>query len=178
MSTIYHFIKFIFNTLSQGYRPKPPYTPPSPDNVLNDLFKLHNEQRTQRGFSELIIDNRLSIAAAKHASWMCDHKTMSHSGLNGTNHADRIKTEGYKSSYSGENVAFGYTSAKAVFDGWMNSRGHRTNILSARYMHVGFGMKGNYWCTVFATPGSFSVADGLPYEPAYESGPLANTNQP
>lgn len=52
----------------------------------------------------------------------------------------------------GENIAYGYTSSSSVFQGWLNSSGHRANIENPNYTHVGFGLTGKYWTVVFATP--------------------------
>ncbi len=157
--------------------PSPDKTPapipqPIPTEFIKELLKAHNEQRVKRGLSELTIDTRLCQAALKHADWMSKNKTMSHKGSNGSNHSDRIKTEGYIASYSGENIAYGYKTVASVMTGWMWSRGHRANILSARYMHVGFGLSDSYWCAVFATPNTFSMSDNYMTDQINESGPL------
>lgn len=169
MNLIISIIKFIFE-LFQDNRSSPP-TPINPID-LDHLFKLHNEVRTIRGLSPLVFDIRLSNAANKHASWMKTNNKMSHTGAQGSNHAARIRLENYKASFSGENVAYGYRDTEAVFKGWMNSSGHRSNILSPRYMHIGLGVADGYWCVVFATPGSFAAADSAPFDYIYEPDPI------
>ena len=51
----------------------------------------------------------------------------------------------------GENIARGYRSVEAVMNGWMNSTGHRSNILRAQYQDCGFAKVGDYWCAVFGS---------------------------
>jgi uncharacterized protein YkwD len=174
MNSIISFFKFILSI----FRNDKPYTPTVPEITtdLDDLFQLHNKARLQRGLSELVFDIRLSNAAAKHATWMNNQRKMSHTGVGGSNHAERIKWEGYKASFSGENVAWGYKDCQSVFNGWLNSSGHRANILSSKYMHVGLGISGVYWCVVFATPGSFAVAEVAPFDAVYEPEPLSCPN--
>ena len=70
---------------------------------------------------------------------------------NGKGPGDRIITEGYKWSAYGENIASGYATPQAVFQGWLNSSGHRANIENKHYKDVGFGIAGKYWTTDFAT---------------------------
>jgi uncharacterized protein YkwD len=96
---------------------------------------------------------------------------MSHTGKNGKNHADRISDEGYPSNGSGENIAMGYPNPKQVMIGWMDSPGHRANILGRTWKEVGLSYtkdaKGYmWWCAVFASPrGQTSIQDYLIMEP-------------
>jgi len=83
----------------------------------------------------------------------------SHTGSSGASPGDRIGDEGYRWSIFAENVAGGYGSPQDVIAGWMDSLGHRTNILSPRFVDVGVGYAfgslseyGNYWTVVFAAP--------------------------
>lgn len=144
------------------FRPRPTPTPPpnpSPvdppsDDILSSLLKLHNDVR---GSNSLVLNDKLVAAAQKHARWMATNNRMSHTGSGGSDFSDRIKSEGYRMRTGGENVAAGYTTEKSVFNGWMNSTGHRRNILNTSFREVGFGLgtssRGTkYWCTVFASP--------------------------
>lgn len=57
---------------------------------------------------------------------------------------------GYSYSAGGENIAWGYRTAEEVVDGWMNSAGHRANILSSNFNRLGVGKSGTYWVQMFA----------------------------
>jgi uncharacterized protein YkwD len=104
---------------------------------------------------------QLMAAAQGHAEWMAKTKKMSHTGEGGSSFWDRIEAEGYIILSGGENVAFGYPTPESVFDGWMNSKGHRRNIKNENWLQVGYGMAMNnsrpYWCTVFAIPSTRRV---------------------
>ena len=133
--------------------PEPEPEPKSdPYNISSLLLSAHNNERIKNNLQPLIIDNKLIIAAEKHAKWMSENKSISHTGINGSNNSDRIKAEGYLSRYSGENIAYGYDSIQSTMQGWMKSSGHRSNILSKNYTKCGFAKSGKYWCAVFASP--------------------------
>ena len=113
------------------------------------LLRLHNKERRNRGRRKLRINSNLNRAAVKYAREMKQNERLSHVGVGGSTVADRVTAEGYRFSTVGENIAFGYTSPRAVHNAWMRSAGHRRNILRGVYRDVGFGKSGLYWCTVF-----------------------------
>ena len=140
--------------------PKPTPTPaptPAPTNITQVLLTAHNAERAKIGAPPLVLNAKLSTAAQKHANWMAANNKMSHTGAGGSSFADRIRDEGYTFATGGENIAAGYPTADAVVNGWMNSPGHRANILNPNYKEVGFGVNGRFWCTVFASPLSRSA---------------------
>ena len=69
--------------------------------------------------------------------------TFSHTRPNGTKYKTAIAEAGVVSNYTGENVASGYTSAKQVVSGWLNSEGHRANILNEKFTKLGVGFVAN-----------------------------------
>jgi uncharacterized protein YkwD len=110
------------------------------------ILNLHNQERTSHSVSALILDPSLAKSAQAHAEWMAKNHNMQHQSLG------KIM-QGWRTA--GENIAMGQQSEKEVVKSWMNSSGHRANILNRNYTHVGFGIaqsaNGNlYWCTVFA----------------------------
>jgi len=139
-------------------KPEPEVKPYIPGAVLTDeLSKLHlqhTKERAARDTMPLVNDSRLNIAAYKHAKWMADKNIMSHVGVNGSHSWTRISQSGFKSTWSGENIAAGQMSSDSVFRAWMNSPGHRANIYNRGYTHIGLGVarRGNkpFWCVVFA----------------------------
>ena len=152
---------------------EPTPTPNIPKLFIQELLGLHNNTRR----SKLILNDKLNIAAQKHAEWMAKNNNMSHIGEGRSSFWVRIKQAGYNPQAGGENVAMGYPTAAAVFKGWMNSKGHHANIVSGSYKEVGFGMstsKNNskYWCANFGSSISPSNTDELLEESL--SGPLFN----
>lgn len=141
----------------------PPNTKPTPPTEYTDLeLKLvaaHNQVRIQHDVRSLNAHIQLMRAARKHAQWMSDNHTMSHTGAGGSNAGDRVRAEQYRWSTCGENIAAGYPSIDAVMVGWMQSAGHKKNILNKDYQEIGVGVVGRYWCVVFATSRSGTLAD-------------------
>ena len=152
--------------------PIPPWTPPptpEPNETMIALLEEHNSFRRNNGLQPLTMVEQLNRAAQRHADWMAVNRNMSHSekpgtqGFDATDFSQRIKREGYLLSSGGENIAAGQRAVPEVMDDWMNSPGHRANILNAGFWNVGFGVAKDtfghiYWCVVFATPLSRSRA--------------------
>lgn len=113
--------------------------------TIQTLLRLHNEQRELKGRAGFTLDPHLNEYAQKHAEWMARHNNLQHSNIN--------KLMG-KYSTAGENIAWNQGSEKEVVNAWMNSAGHRANIMNRSFTNVGFGVaydeKGEpYWCTCF-----------------------------
>lgn len=138
-----------------------PHPTPEPNNDVERLLFLHNQQRDV----PLVLNDKLCVAAQKHSEWMYANKKMTHDE-NGVPFTARLKAAGYSYSRAAENIASGYKTPESVVNGWMNSPGHRRNILG-NYKEVGFGRAGNYWTTNFATPGfgeELSLPEGIAEE--------------
>jgi uncharacterized protein YkwD len=121
---------------------------PSPaDRVLT----LVNAEREKAGCSPLAENAKLTKAAQDHSQDMADHQNMSHTGSDGSSMSDRLARVGYVFRTAGENVAYGYSSPESVMDGWMNSPGHKANILNCAFEEIGIGLAqpGNYWTQDF-----------------------------
>lgn len=120
---------------------------------------ITSNERVSRGLSPLTCDRGLRRAARKHAQDMCDRNYFSHttrgSGLTPT---DRINREMVSWTRNGENIAHGgiYASPMQVHTGWMNSSGHRANILNPDFGRLGVGyatcapLRDPYWVQNFA----------------------------
>ncbi|MFJ1538714.1 CAP domain-containing protein [Micromonospora chalcea] len=122
---------------------------------LQKVVTLVNEERAKAGCKALTVNAKLNLAAQRHSQDQADHKKMDHTGSNGSQPWDRVKAAGYSYSMVGENVAWNYQTPAAVMEGWMNSEGHRKNILNCSYTQIGVGVarsNGPYWTQVFATP--------------------------
>lgn len=133
--------------------PKPPQAPTISQQVLAAL----NAERAKYGVAPVVLDARLNAAADGHSRDQAARSTMSHTGADGSNAGQRITGAGFAWRAWGENVAFGYTSATAVMQGWMNSPGHRANNLNGAFTHIGVGLAYSsndtpYWTLVLAAP--------------------------
>ncbi|MFC7275337.1 CAP domain-containing protein [Paractinoplanes rhizophilus] len=107
----------------------------------NEVVRLTNAQRTAKGCPALRIDERLRTAARAHSTDMVTRGFFSHTGSNGSTFVAREAAAGYPSrSANAENIAWGYRTPKDVVTGWMNSPGHRANILNCGSVAVGVGL--------------------------------------
>jgi hypothetical protein len=123
--------------------------------TLDDaVYARVNQIRQSFGLSLLARNAQLERAAQLHAEDMARNRFMGHFGSNGSSPASRIRAAGYVPTWWAENVAYGYRSADAVMNAWMNSPGHRANLLSGRVREIGIGVAVSstgqlYWCQDF-----------------------------
>ncbi|TCC45928.1 CAP domain-containing protein [Kribbella capetownensis] len=103
------------------------------------VLSLTNNERAKAGCGPLRMNSALTKAAEAHASDMVDKHYFAHDSLDGRSPFDRMKAAGYSGGAMAENIAVGYSSASAVVEGWMNSPGHRQNILNCTYKWLGVG---------------------------------------
>lgn len=115
------------------------------------LLILVNRSRADEGLSSLILNDALTKAALAHSIDMEKNKYFEHVGLNGSRFWERAEDKGYTGSAIGENIARGQNSVEAVHNSWMNSDGHRKNILKENSTEMGLGRSGAYWTQVFGT---------------------------
>ena len=110
----------------------------------NQVIVLINQERTDRGLSALVQNSSLTLAARRHSEDMACNDNWSHTGSDGSTLATRILAAGYTYSWAAENIATSssqYFSAQSVVNMWMNSTGHRANILSENAVHIGVGFR-------------------------------------
>lgn len=136
----------------------PVETPDKPDEqdgtfsaYAQQVLDLVNEQRAANGLSALTLSSSLSTVAQAKAQDMKDNRYFNHTSPTYGSPFDMMKAFGITYRAAGENIAMGYATPKAVVTGWMNSTGHRANILNANYSQMGIGYveSGNYWCQMF-----------------------------
>ena len=106
----------------------------------------------------LTLDAQLNAASDKYAVDLATYNYFSHTGRDGSQPWDRMTREGYLWRAAGENIAAGYSTARAVVDGWLKSPGHCSNIMSPNFKNVGVGYGYSasgtykyYWVTDFGT---------------------------
>ncbi|MFG3705115.1 CAP domain-containing protein [Micromonospora sp. NPDC047670] len=120
-----------------------------------EVVNLVNAERAKAGCGALGVDDKLMTAAQRHSQDQADHQDMSHTGSDGSDAGDRLDRVGYAWRTYGENVAWNQKTPAAVMDAWMNSPGHRANILNCAFTEIGVGVassNGPYWTQVFAAP--------------------------
>ena len=123
--------------------PAPPVaTTPAPTSIAAEVQRivdLTNAQRVQAGLAALAVDPQLMAMANVQSTNMARLDVMSHDlpGTNAPTLADRAALVGYNFSTLGENIAYNYANADAVVAGWMNSPGHRANILNPSFTQIG-----------------------------------------
>jgi uncharacterized protein YkwD len=118
-----------------------------------------NANRAAVGAPPLVRCGALDGAAQAHSQDQATTNTMTHTGSDGSTIGVRANRAGYIGwTALGENVAAGYTSVDAVMSGWMNSPGHKANLLNPAFRHVGVGRADSaggrpYWTQDFGTSG-------------------------
>lgn len=116
---------------------------------IEELCELVNGERAKAGIKPLKLYVALSGVAQDHAADMATNGYFSHTGLDGRSPFQRMKDAGITYTYAGENIARGYKTPADAMNGWMNSSGHRANILNSKYGRVGLGFYQNYWVQDF-----------------------------
>ncbi|MEP1536850.1 MAG: CAP domain-containing protein [Paracoccaceae bacterium] len=117
------------------------------------VLSVVNAERSERGLAALTWDDDLEQAAARHARDLHRTGRFSHEGSDGSNVLDRVTQSGFRACFAAENIAKGQRSLTSVMDSWMQSKGHRRNILSRRAKSVAVVLgKDNIWVMVLAAP--------------------------
>jgi uncharacterized YkwD family protein len=115
------------------------------------VVDLTNQERAKQGLPALKVDLALSKVAREKSSDMQKNNYFSHTSPTYGSPFDMMKKFGITYKSAGENIAKGQRTPQEVVNAWMNSEGHRKNILSANYTHIGVGhvADGNYWTQQF-----------------------------
>lgn len=116
-----------------------------------EVVRLVNVERAKQGLAPLKQDWQLSRVARYKSQDMRDLGYFSHTSPTYGSPFDMMRSFDISYRTAGENIAKGYSSPEAVVKGWMNSPGHRANILNSSYTHIGVGYvaSGNYWTQMF-----------------------------
>jgi uncharacterized protein YkwD len=134
-------------------------TTASPASVAADVVAYTNNARARNGLPPLATSSKLMEAARIHAQQMAQYQQADHT-ISGAQYPDflsRLRAVGYSYSNAAENVAWNQRDAQSVVNGWMNSSGHRANILDPSLKEIGAAMARSsrgepYWIQVFGTP--------------------------
>ena len=147
------------STPSTNPEQKPESTPeqkPSTDfsSYQQQVLDLVNAERTKRGISALTLDSNLSSVATKKSQDMVNKNYFDHTSPTYGSPFDMMKQFGISYRTAGENIAKGQKTPQEVVTAWMNSEGHRKNILNPNFTNLGVGIakdsKGTtYWTQMF-----------------------------
>ena len=140
--------------------PEEPDTPSEPEQpevngtvsaMEQQVVALVNAERAKYGLAALTLSTELSNGARLKSQDMAEQNYFSHTSPTYGSPFEMMKTLGISYRSAGENIAKGYSTAAAVMEGWMNSEGHRANILNSSYTEIGVGYvaDGNYWTQWF-----------------------------
>jgi hypothetical protein len=138
----------------------------------NEVLQLTNQFRSENGRSPLRLNAELNATAYGHSEDMAQQDYFSHTGKDGSLPWDRAKEVGYEARAMGENIAAGQRTPQEVVQGWINSPGHRANLLNANYTELGVGYYylandtgsvnyNRYWTQVFGS-GDTNPSSNLP----------------
>ena len=116
-----------------------------------EVIRLVNAARAKHGLPALKENWELSRVARYKSQDMVDHRYFSHTSPTYGSPFQMIRAFGLSFRTAGENIAYGQRTPQAVVTAWMNSSGHRANILNASYTQIGVGYVagGNYWTQMF-----------------------------
>lgn len=123
--------------------PTPTQAPPSASVNISEfeqeIFTLTNEQRQKNGVAPLTFSNEIAAVARAHSKDMNDRNFFDHNNPDGLNPFQRMQIGGISFSTAGENIAGGQTPS-IMMTNWMNSPGHKANILSPAFHKIGVGV--------------------------------------
>ncbi|MGA8942633.1 MAG: CAP domain-containing protein [Thermoactinomyces sp.] len=122
--------------------------------VEKEVFQMVNQEREKHGLQPLQLDMDVSKVAGKKSQDMKEKHYFNHQSPTYGSPFEMLQQHGIAFRAAGENIAAGQKTAKEVMDGWMNSEGHRANILNPDYTHIGIGYVeggdyGTYWTQMF-----------------------------
>jgi uncharacterized YkwD family protein/spore coat assembly protein SafA len=120
----------------------------------SEVVTLVNKERAKYGLKPLAANWEVARVARYKSEDMRDKNYFSHTSPTYGSPFDMLKSFGIQYSYAGENIAAGQTTAQSVVTAWMNSEGHRKNILSSNFKEIGVGYAkggsyGHYWTQMF-----------------------------
>lgn len=128
-----------------------PESDPAVSRFESEVIRLVNEARAQNGLKPLTANWELSRVARYKSQDMADRGYFSHTSPTYGTPFQMISAFGLSYRSAGENIAYGQRTPQQVVTGWMNSSGHRANILNASYTQIGVGYvaNGHYWTQMF-----------------------------
>lgn len=143
-------------------------------NFAQDVLQLTNDFRAEQGLSPLTLNQKLTVTAQTYAQTMAEDDFFSHIGEDNSTPWERAEADGYTAMAMAENIAAGQPTPEQVVQSWIDSPGHRQNLLNPNYTELGVGYfelsndtgqvnYTHYWTQLFGsgdlTPGTSAVLD-------------------
>lgn len=127
---------------------------PVNSSYAEQVIALTNQARVENGLDPLVMSTSLMQSAQFKTDDMAATRILSHDSPTYGGMQNILNRFNISYSYAGENIAVGQRSPEEVVNAWMNSPGHRANILNSHYTHIGVGYSssGNYWTQHFIRP--------------------------
>jgi uncharacterized protein YkwD len=125
---------------------------PDSDPELIIFVEIMNDHRESVGCARLTWNRDVAEVAQAHSEDMVERDFFDHTNPDGKSPFDRLRDAGIAYSGAAENIAWGYPSAEAVLDGWLNSSGHRSNIENCSLTEHGVGLYQSHWTHLFIRP--------------------------
>ena len=137
---------------NQPENPSVPDTDTENASFVRQVVNLVNQERAKAGLSPVTADTSIQAAAQVRAKEI--EKSFSHTRPDGSSFSTALTQQGVTYRGSGENIAWGQKTPEQVMNGWMNSEGHRANILNKNFTKIGVGYHQNasgtnYWTQLF-----------------------------
>ncbi|MCZ8535869.1 CAP domain-containing protein [Paenisporosarcina quisquiliarum] len=146
-------------TNTQPVAEKPATAPTAPStqasgnisSIEQQVLTLTNQERAKAGLKALATDAALMDSARAKSADMSKNNYFSHTSPTMGSPFDQMKAKGIQYKAAAENIAMGQQSASEVVKAWMESPGHRANIMNGNFTHIGIGYvaQGNYWTQQF-----------------------------
>lgn len=141
------------NTVTKPTTPQQPAsntgTTASTSSYASQVVTLVNKERAKAGLKPLTVNANLANVALVKAQDMKNNNYFSHNSPTYGSPFDMMKSFGISYRYAGENIAMGQRTPQEVMNAWMNSSGHRANILSANFTQIGVAYYNGYWVQEF-----------------------------
>ena len=139
---------FLGTDQSPVYTIDPSFVPNETERAIGQLV---NEERARYGLAPVKLANDISFVARTKSKDMNDRGYFDHTSPTYGSPFQMLTDFGLQYSTAGENIASGYSDAAAVMEGWMNSPGHRSNILNPAFKEIGVGVYNRYYTQMFMT---------------------------
>jgi len=127
-----------------------PNSDADPELIL--FFEIINDHRESVGCPRLVWNDDVASVAQAHSEDMLQRDFFAHTNPDGDSPFDRLRDAGIPYSGAAENIAWGYPTAEAVLNGWLNSPGHKANIENCSLTEHGVGLVQTHWTHLFVRP--------------------------
>ena len=142
----------LFHLLPLSYAEEGQVKPVPADPAVQEFVRLLNAKRRSIGCPELKWDDRVATIASSHSADMGSRNFFSHTDPDGKGPFERLQESKVVFSAAAENIALGAKTGREVYDTWLNSPGHRRNMLDCRFTRHGVGRVGDRWTHVLFSP--------------------------